>query len=278
MQGIKANVIECSKVLVPTGISIAPYVINPYRGCGFGCIYCYSQKNKCFRKRTERWGEFVDVKINCPEILESELIYIKPDRVLLGSTTEVYQQIEEKYSLTRGIIELLNRHNIPITILTKSRLILRDIDILYNAQVCFTVNLHNDISCRFFEPNSPSIEDRFLTVRRLREKGIYTYIHVGPILPGFTDVEQIMGYFFGITDRLDFESFNYWMSPPEAMDTKINKEIFMFKEAYCSYWEDLRRKIIELNRQFGYKINFYFHPFKEYWQQPASGISSHFYK
>lgn len=139
MRNTEENLIRCQRALAPTGISIAPYVINPYRGCEFGCIYCYSQMNKCFQKNKRRWGEFVDVKINCLEVLERELKNIRPERILLGSTTEVYQPIEEKHSLVKGIIELLNRNNIP----------------------------------------------------------------------GFTDVEKIMEACYGITDRMDFESFNW---------------------------------------------------------------------
>lgn len=268
MQDIKTNLIQCSRVLVPTGIKIAPYVINPYRGCGFGCIYCYSQRNKCFQKIDKKWGEFVDVKINCLEVLEKELKSTKPERVLLGSTTEAYQQVEERCLLARGIIELLNKYNIPITILTKSNLIMRDIDILYNARICFTINLHNDTSLRLFEPCSPGIENRFHTVKGLREKGIYTYIHIGPILPGFTDVEKLMGRCHGIIDRLDFESFNYWMSPLEKMGPiLLNKDVYDSEEIYNMYWESIREEVIKLNKKYNYEINFYFHPFRAYWHK-----------
>lgn len=263
-QDIKTNIIKCERVLVPTGISIAPYVINPYRGCGFGCIYCYSQKNKCFQKSGRKWGEFVDVKINCLEILEKELKNAKPERVLLGSTTEVYQPVEEEFLLTRNIIELLNKYNIPITILTKSNLIIRDIDILQNTKICFTVNFHNDNYLRIFEPYSPSIEDRVNNITKLQQKGISVYVHLGPILPGITDIEKIMEICYGLTDRLDFESFNYWMSP-NIDSVLIDKDIFLSRETYNNYWVGLKNNVIENNKRYNYKINFYFHPFKSYW-------------
>lgn len=266
MQDIKTNLIKCERALAPTGIDIAPYVINPYRGCGFGCIYCYSQKNKCFQKRNEKWGEFVDVKINCIDVLEKELKQQRPERILLGSTTEVYQQIEEKYSLTKRVIKLINRYNIPITILTKSSLILRDIDILHNAKICFTINIDEDQLIKTYERNSPSVGERIHIVKMLRDKGIYTYVHVGPVLPGVTDIEDLMELCDGITDRLDFESFNYWMSPFEEINTKLsNKDIFYSETKYNNYWNDLKTKILELNTKYTYKINFHFHPFKAYW-------------
>ncbi len=259
--------IKCERILSPTGIStIAPYVINPYRGCGFGCMYCYSQKNKCFQKNMKEWGSFVDVKINCIEILEKELKNFKPEKVLIGSTTEVYQQTEEKYLLTRQVIEILNNNKTPFVLLTKSDLVKRDADILYNGKICFTINLHENDKIKKFEKNSPSIENRLDAVKRLKEKGINVYIHIGPILPGFTDIKEIMDMVCGLTERVNFEGFNFWMCQNgKVKDILKIDEIFKDKSKYDDYCAKLKKEIKEYNKKYNYKIDYFFQPYQEYW-------------
>lgn len=271
MQGIRTDIIKCSRLLVPTGIPIAPYVINPYRGCSFGCIYCYSQMNKIFRKKKGDWGSFVDVKINLLEVLERELEVIKPNRVLIGSTTEPYQDVELLYGITRGIIQLLNSKDIHSVILTKSRHILRDIDILYNSTVCFTINLTDDRYIRLFELRSPLIDDRLVVLRKLKGAGIDVYLHIGPVLPGFTDVEKIMELCHGLVDRVDLEGLNYWMSPKGKIDMLLcnNLEIFSSKGNYDRYWEGFKERVLDINKNYNYRLNFYIHPYMSYWQNSA---------
>lgn len=251
---------------MPTKIEIAPFTINPYRGCGFGCLYCYSQKNKCFRNRIEPWGEFVDVKTNFLEVLTKELNSITPERVLMGSTTEIYQQAEKEYQLTRGAIEILNSRNIPITILTKSNLIEKDIDILNNAKICLTINLHDNSLIKKFEKRSPSIEERINTLKKLKENNINAYVHVGPVFPELTDIEIIMEMVHGLTSRVNFESFNYWMSPYNTSAANLPfKNIYSKEAEYSEYWGKMKQKILELNKKYNYKINFFFHDFESFW-------------
>jgi DNA repair photolyase len=260
--------IKCERALSPTGISsIAPYVINPYRGCSFGCRYCYSQKNKCFQKNKKNWGDFVEVKVNSPLVLREELKKIKPEKVLIGSTTEVYQRVEEKYLLTRRIVEILNEFKIPIILLTKSSLIVRDIDILYNAKICFTINLHTDHLIRIFEKDSPGIEERLNTIKKLKESKINTYVHAGPVLPGFTDPEKIMEMVYGQTERINFEGFNFWMSPDQVVERYFGgNDIFENEDKYNWHLENTKNLINETNKRYNYKINFFFQPYKTYWQ------------
>ena len=117
---METKLIQTQRVLSPTQIALADCVINPYRGCSFGCSYCYSQENKNIKLSGLMT---VGVKINADSILEKELKYKKPKRVLLGSTTECFQNLELEYKVSERILELLNSRNIPYTILTKSDLI-----------------------------------------------------------------------------------------------------------------------------------------------------------
>ena len=109
MNNMKVNLVRTDKVLSPTSINLADYVINPYRGCEMGCAYCYSRNNKNMKSRRKDWGNFVDVKINSIEILKKELNDVENTniKVLLGSITEIFQPVEKKYHLSEKIIKLL---------------------------------------------------------------------------------------------------------------------------------------------------------------------------
>ena len=112
---MKANTIQCKTLLTKSRLPEVDYCINPYVGCSHGCVYCYSQFIKRFTGHTERWGEFVDVKINASKILEKELLR-NPKRgvVLLGSVTDAYQPAERKYKITRDILEVLLRYDFQL--------------------------------------------------------------------------------------------------------------------------------------------------------------------
>ena len=127
---MKIELIETGRILSPTQISIADYTINPYRGCPFGCVYCYAQENKSIKKRSQKWGSFIDVKINAIDLLKKEVKNKKIRRVLLGSTVECYPPQEEKFCITQKIINFLNGHDIAVTILTKCSLLERDLDLI----------------------------------------------------------------------------------------------------------------------------------------------------
>jgi len=132
--------IKTGRALSPTGIGLADYVINPYTGCQYGCAYCYSRSNKNIARISEKWGTFVYVKTNLPELLEKEIqSHSSPiNKVLIGSTTDPLQPAENKYKTTKAVLEILSSHNIPLIILTKSLMIK---DYLY----LFKYSAHNII-------------------------------------------------------------------------------------------------------------------------------------
>ena len=94
---------KITTILRPTSINLAPYVINPYQGCQLGCLFCYAQFSKKAQKEPFKWGEYVKVKVNALEVLNRELGSIRPEKVLLGSTTECFQPVEKKYGITQSI-------------------------------------------------------------------------------------------------------------------------------------------------------------------------------
>ena len=178
--------IKAKSILTKSGIPSVDYCVNPYVGCSHGCRYCYATFMKKYTGHTEPWGSFVDVKINAPEILQKQLKRAKRGRVLISSVTDAYQPIESKYKLTRQCLEILLQSQFPVDILTKSPLVLRDIDLIKkfkDIEVGITITTNDEDIRKLFEPNAPSIMARIRTLRALHDKGINTYAFIGPVLP-----------------------------------------------------------------------------------------------
>jgi len=185
--------VQCKSLLCSTGLP-ADYCINPYIGCLHGCRYCYARFMKRYTNHPESWGEFVDVKINAVEVLQKEVMKKKKGRVYLSSVTDSYQPIEKRYQLTRKILGVLAQAGWPVTIQTKSSLILRDLDILKaipQAKVGLTITTTEERVRRAFEPVASPVAERFSALKTLKRAGLITFCMVAPILPGLTDVEAI---------------------------------------------------------------------------------------
>ena len=183
------NEIECKSLL--NFSQLAEYCMNPYVGCEHACAYCYADSiTRRFSKHTEPWGDFVDVKVNAPEVLRKEILSKKKGEVFISSLTDAYQPIERKYGLTRKLLEMLLENQFPVRIQTKSSLVVRDIDLLKRfeeKEVGFTITAMDDSVRRVFEPQSSPIKERLDALRQLHENGIKTYIFNGPVLPNLTD-------------------------------------------------------------------------------------------
>ena len=178
--------IKVKSVLTRSGIPGVDYCINPYVGCFHGCRYCYATFMKRFTGHTEAWGSFVDVKVNSPEVLQRQLQRKARGRVMISSVTDAYQPIEAKYKLTRKCLEVLLEHQFPVDILTKSPLVLRDLDLIKefkDIEVGVTVTTNDEKIRKVFEPKAPSITARINTLKKLHNNGINTYAFIGPVLP-----------------------------------------------------------------------------------------------
>lgn len=172
--------------LTQTALSGFDYCLNPYVGCGHGCRYCYASFMKRFTGHQEPWGEFVDVKINAPSRLRSQLKRAKSGVVAVGTVTDPYQPLEKKYQITRGCLEALLEKQFPVNVLTRSPLCLRDIDLFKSfkqVKVGLTVSTHDEAMRKLFEPFSPPIPSRIHALEALHQEGIRTYAFIGPILP-----------------------------------------------------------------------------------------------
>ncbi|MEM3700412.1 MAG: radical SAM protein [Candidatus Bathyarchaeia archaeon] len=188
---------------------VLDYTINPYVGCEHGCTYCYARFIKRFTHHKEKWGEFVDVKLNAPILLQREMHKKNVGRVWISGLCDPYQPLERKYGITRSCLEILSRKNWPVTIQTKSTLILRDIDLLQkhkNIEVTLTITTADEEIKQIFEPKAPSIKERLQTLEKLHSAGIKTSVMIAPLLP---KAEGLVKEIVGKVDRVLIDKMNY---------------------------------------------------------------------
>ena len=121
--------VSARTILTKTGIPGVDWCLNPYIGCQHACVYCYATFMKKYSAHEEAWGEFVDAKINAPELLRRELRRRREGEVMLSSVTDCYQPLEARFKLTRACLELLALSTLEVSVLTKSDLVVRDLDI-----------------------------------------------------------------------------------------------------------------------------------------------------
>jgi DNA repair photolyase len=204
---MKIKEITASSILVASKLPDTDYVANPYTGCEFGCLYCYASfMGRFVGEPIENWGNYVYVKTNAPALCASELSHWSSERrlssILLSSVTDPYHGIESKYKLTRGILEVFVSELYPgtISILTKSPMVLRDLDLLRQlprAEVGMTITTTDDKVSRFLEVRAPLASRRLESIRRLNEAGVATYVFVGPLLPHFRYEPELLDQLFG---------------------------------------------------------------------------------
>ncbi len=209
---------------------IYDYVINPYVGCQHGCSYCYARFMKRFSGHLEPWGLFADVKINAPELLRKEITKKKRGRVWMSGVCDPYQPLEVKYELTRRCLEILAANEWPVTIQTRSPLVLRDLDILKGAkdlEAGLSVTTADDKIRRLFEPYATSVEDRLDTLEELHQNGIRTYAMIAPVLPGAEALAEVLA---GKVDHIIIDRMNYhyadWIYRKNKMENVLSDEYF----------------------------------------------------
>ena len=184
---MKINEIVCKTALSASKLPGLNYALNPYRGCEHNCVYCYAP---AVLKEKRKWGSFVDVKRNLPNILAKELKKKKKGRVGIGTVTDAYQPAEKKYEITRRCLEILLKHDFPVCIQTKSSLVLRDVDLIKkfsDMEVGFTITTIDDKARKKYEMCSSSVEERLNALRILGENNIHTWVFIGPVMPYITE-------------------------------------------------------------------------------------------
>jgi len=171
--------------------------INPYRGCEFGCRYCYARYTHEFMEMRDPadFEHKIFIKQQAAWLLRQELRSLgSGEQIALGTATDPYQPIEKRALVTRTILEVIAEHRgLRLGIVTKSTLIERDIDLLRqiaaknDLSLHITITTHDARLARILEPRAPRPDLRFRTVRRLREAGLRTGVMCSPLMPGITD-------------------------------------------------------------------------------------------
>lgn len=168
--------------------------MNIYRGCSHGCIYCDS-RSKCYQMQHD--FEDIEVKKNAPEMLEQELKRKrKPCMIGTGAMTDPYIPLELELCHTRRCLEIIDRYGFGISIQTKSKLILRDLDLLKSINekakcvVNITLTTFDEDLCRILEPNVCTTRERFEVLKIMRDNSIPTVVWLCPILPYINDTEE----------------------------------------------------------------------------------------
>ena len=259
--------IDVNDYLTKSNLPASDYVINPYVGCSHGCRYCYASFMKRFTGHTEEWGEFIDIK-RCDKKIDLDKISHK--NVFLSSVTDCYNKYEEEYSITRNILEQLINSDCNLSISTKSKLILRDLDILKkikNLVVCMSINTLDE---KFREDmdKASSIKERLDTLKTLHENGIYTVLFMSPIFPYITDWKEIIEVSKDYIDEYWFENLNLRGSYKTDILNYIKTNYKEYYNSYCdiylknnmNYWEELAKKINSYCDKNNIKyINYFYH-------------------
>jgi len=176
------------------------YSMNPYAGCEHGCIYCYA------RNVHEYWGysaglDFerkIIVKKNAPQLLRKQLMHPKWEvmPIMLSGNTDCYQPAEQKYRLTRGLLQVCNEFNQPVGILTKNSWITKDKDVLQDLSrknlvtAMVSITSFNEELRRVMEPRTTTAKQRLKTIEELSNAGIRMGVMMGPMIPGLNDHEM----------------------------------------------------------------------------------------
>ncbi|GEM_PF-173755 len=227
------------------------FTLNPYRGCQYGCSYCYAAAFSPNREMRKDWGNWVIIKQNAVEILEKELQKWhkkNPDKspsIYMSSVTDPYQPIESKEKLTRRLLEVMVKYQPTLVIQTRSPMITRDIDILNQFQrlrINMSIPTGSESVRKDFEPRSPSIPARLNAIGKLvhnipcdRNHDVRFSVTVTPLLPILPDEERAFIRKLEIVDRVVIQEFH--ASQNRSLVAGTREEAQTIKQKYA-WWYD----------------------------------------
>jgi len=264
---MKEKIIEVNDYLTVSKLPSCDYVINPYVGCPHGCVYCYASFMKRFTGHEEEWGTFIDIKKSKKQLNRKKL---EGKTLFLSSVTDCYNEYEEKYEITRDILKQLIDVDCDINISTKSKLILRDIDILKKLKkltIAMSINTLNEEFKNDMDKAS-SIRDRLNTLKRLHEEGIYTILFMSPIFPYITEWKDIIDESREYIDMYWFENLNlrgsYKITILDYIKNKYPEHyegyLRIYKDKDNTYWEHLKAELFSYCLDNGIQfVNYFYH-------------------
>ena len=246
--------IRAKNILTRSKIGSGGYAINPYVGCPHGCIYCYAEFMRGVTGHEEAWGEFLDVKDFYTASLVKFAASHGGERVFMSSVTDCYNPYEAQFGTTRKVLEAVASSDINLQILTKSNLVMRDIDLLQtmpNVRVGVSLSVVDENLRRMLEPRASSVAARIAAIKKLRAAGVKTYIFVAPIFPQITPVFDIISRYGDVADEIWFDRLNLYPNFRDKILSFIGrnfpallplyKQIYLFGED--GYFERLADEI-----------------------------------
>ncbi len=261
---IKIREINCKTALSASLLPGYDYALNPYRGCEHACVYCYAPY---VLRCKEKWGTFVEPKVNIARVLSRELKGKLKGVVGISTVTDPYQPLERKYELTRNCLELLLKYDFPISIQTKSALVLRDLDLIKQfsrKDIGLTITTIEDEAREKYEPNASSVKERLFALKEIAESGVSSWAFIGPIMPYISDRERCLealleaiaaaGVSYIMIDKLRikpglWDGIEKFLADYDAALIPRYKEI-LFKHS-DRYFIDVQRRIMQLSKQLG---------------------------
>lgn len=283
---MKLSTKQSKTIITPSKLPGSDYVVNPYSGCSFGCVYCYAEFTRKFTNHIEdEWGKYVDIKINTPELFEKEFQKLarkiskktefkngqKPV-LFFGSVTDPYQGVEAKYELTKKCLEIVSKseikNHVDVSLLTKSPLVTRDIEVfkkIPNLEIGMTISSVDDNISKLFECYAPPSSLRIQALRKLNDAGLNTYAFVGPLLPHFVANEDSLRKLFEAikgsgTKRVWVEHINLTGSKMSRLldlvgDSLSNEELKLFRDSQTDeYKKKLSDMILAIVKENGLEL------------------------
>ena len=236
---IKVGFVQTKSIMTKSNGPLGGYSVNPYVGCPHACKYCYASFMKRFTGHTEDWGTFMDVK-EWPAITNPQKY--AGQKVIVGTVTDGYNPLEEKFGKTRLLLEQLKDSGADILICTKSDLVLRDMDLLTE------INKRNRLTVR-----------RLAAMKQVYDAGIRTVCFISPVFPGITDIEAIFERAKDQCDLVWLENLNlrggFKKTIMDYIAAKYPHLMPLYEEIYGKrnrgYFEALEKKAEEMAHRYG---------------------------
>lgn len=248
---LKITTIPVKTYLSNSKIPGADYVINPYTGCPHRCLYCYAKFMCKFTGHTEPWGQFLDVKLCDKPLSPAQLFH---QHVLISSVTDAYHPLEEKYQLTRRILSQLVQCQAYVSVLTKSALVTRDIDLfkqLPGCEIGFSFSTVDETLRQQLEPGASPVQARLDALKAAHQAGLNTVVMAAPLLPGISDWKAIVDTCAPYTHLFRFDSLNmrttFQHQLMDFVDVNYPHLLPLYDEIYLrgkrTYWQTLKQQI-----------------------------------
>lgn len=245
------------QILSPCSLEGHNYQVDPYIGCEHHCHYCYALG----QAKTD-WKEEILIYRDLAGQLDHELSALEAQNIYMGWNSDPYQPAEADHYQTRKALGLLAQRGFSVCILTKSDLVVRDIDLLARmpgSSVGFSIAFQDEDIRRLFEEKAPANERRINALKKLKEAGIRTYVLICPVMPFITDVEALAAQVAPYADAswvyalsMKAEGDQNWRNVREILSAHFPKLIGRYRQIAFSadhpYWRQLRQRLSEFQK------------------------------